>query len=110
MRVHEIRIACRVARGTCVGRQKDRKQRELPRRRAQVLRDATAVGDPEVLEGVRRYDVDLDAQRAHTLDARRDEGPCDVDRVAWVRRRENDHFHSLRAKTTGTASASAMNA
>ena len=34
----------------------------------------------------------------------------DVVGVAWIRRREDDDLHSVRAKTTGTASASATNA
>ena len=87
-----------------------RHERELPRRAAQVLGDAAAVGDPEVLERRGRDDVDLDAQLAHPSDGRRDEVPGDVVRVARVRRRQDDDLHSRRAKTTGIASASAMKA
>ena len=82
-----------------------RHERQLPRRALQVAQHARAVGDPEVAEGRRRDDLDLDPAPAQLLDRVGDEVPGRVALVARVRGRQHDDLHR-REKTAGVASTS----
>ena len=109
MRVHQVGVARRAPRVSRERRKERRHQCEPPRLRTQVLRDPAAVRDPVVREVGGRDDVDIGAGGPRCVDLRGDEMARNVARVARERRRHDDDLHS-RAKTSGTASASATNA
>ncbi len=113
MRVHEIRVPRRTARGPREAAEETRHEGPAPRLAPQVSEHAGAVGDPEVPEARRRDDFHVDARRPHPLDRVRDEPARGVIGVARKRRRQDDDVQSgtsRRPKTTGSASASIVSA
>ena len=111
MRVNEIRVAGCTPRRERVRRQKHREQQDLPGATAQISNDPVPIREPEVAEGRRRDDLDVDARRPESEHRVADESTGDVVRPTRVRRRENGDLHSRRAPTAtaGRATASVAN-
>ena len=91
--------------------QEESQKEHTPWPMPEIADDPVAVRDPEVAEGRRRNDADIETGGAQVLDRVPDEDSGDVVREARVRRRQHDDLQATggarRANTTGIATASA---
>ena len=110
--MHYVGLPGRAPRRLREREKKQRQQNDSPRLGAEVVGDPVAVRDPEVAEGRRRDDNDLEPGRAEVLDCVLDEESGDVTRVTRVGGRQNADPHagmSRRPNTAGAAITSIAN-
>ena len=107
MRVDDVGVTSRAARGPRIGDEKGGDEQRLPRPSTHVADDAVAVREAEVAKRRRRDDRDLDPGGSQVLDGVTDEDSCDVARIPRIRRRQDDDLHSRRAPRATTGSAAA---
>ena len=106
--VYDVRVAARAPRRAREGREERRKDEQLPGGAAKVVDDAVPVGDPVVPAGRRRHDADVDPRGAECLDPVAHERPCNVVRVARIRRRQDDDLHSRSPRWCASAAGAAI--
>ncbi len=106
--VDDVRVAARAARRARERREEERNDEQLPGGAAKVVDDAGPVGDPVVPEGRRRDDADVDALGAERLHPVAHERPCNVVRIARIRRRQDDDLHSRSPRWCASAAGAAI--